>query len=348
MAGHPPLPIGLAQASPQQMVVHSAGCNAPWTGKPPCRMVSATTVRQWIQMRPGAAPVRSPNCTPNRGRKGLRTPEMDGIPLRWIRLCVSSILFPLRSLRSALAVVLPRTRRFSGRSSAIAASALLSSVSRNPQVAKSLCAEFGSSNRPGGAFLPSPQAIAHVWPARQGISPSDAEIVITYRGCLALAPTFAEAFPPFPVESFDAFLACPAPIGVKLATPSGKGRPVGGLLAGAAWLRPKPTTGRSPQRLTSAHPTWYAQSQGYLVPCQDRDAGRATRTASFAGFARRQAIWGHRPWPGPAGLAWISNGRLGLLMFLLYQRASPSSLLTENPKTQIRPDCLVRRWAGLD
>ncbi|MCT4364559.1 hypothetical protein [Synechococcus sp. CS-603] len=85
--------------------------------------------------------------------------------------------FPLRSLRLGLAVVLGLATAFSG-SSAIAASALLESVKQNPQVAKSLCAEFRKLNSQG-VRSSSPQAIAMV-ARRQGISPSDAEIVITY------------------------------------------------------------------------------------------------------------------------------------------------------------------------
>lgn len=76
-----------------------------------------------------------------------------------------------------LAVVLGLATAFSG-SSAMAASALLESVKQNPQLAKSLCAEFRKLNSQG-VRSSSPQAIAMV-ASRQGISLPDAEIVTTY------------------------------------------------------------------------------------------------------------------------------------------------------------------------
>ena len=61
---------------------------------------------------------------------------------------------------------------------ASAQSALLESVKQNPQRAKALCSELKSLNAQGLSYT-SPQALAQL-ASRQGLSPTDAEILSTY------------------------------------------------------------------------------------------------------------------------------------------------------------------------
>jgi hypothetical protein len=59
-----------------------------------------------------------------------------------------------------------------------AASPLLESVKQNPALAKQMCARFKQLNAEGQSAT-SPQSIAAV-AAAQGLSPMDAEVLITY------------------------------------------------------------------------------------------------------------------------------------------------------------------------
>ena len=61
---------------------------------------------------------------------------------------------------------------------ASAQSALLESVKQNPQRARALCGELKGLNAQGLSYT-SPQAVAQV-ASRQGLSPTDAEILSTY------------------------------------------------------------------------------------------------------------------------------------------------------------------------
>ncbi|MFM7313320.1 MAG: hypothetical protein ACKO0M_09165 [Cyanobium sp.] len=61
---------------------------------------------------------------------------------------------------------------------AAAQSALLESVKQNPQRAKALCAELKDLNAQGLSYT-SGQAVAQI-ASRQGLSPTDAEILSTY------------------------------------------------------------------------------------------------------------------------------------------------------------------------
>jgi hypothetical protein len=61
---------------------------------------------------------------------------------------------------------------------ALANSPLLESVKQNPQRARALCDELQALNAQGLSYT-SPQAVAQV-ASRQGLSPTDAEIVSTY------------------------------------------------------------------------------------------------------------------------------------------------------------------------
>ena len=61
---------------------------------------------------------------------------------------------------------------------AFAQSALLESVKKNPQRAKDLCRELKELNTQGLSYT-SPQAVAQIG-SRQGLSPTDAEILSTY------------------------------------------------------------------------------------------------------------------------------------------------------------------------
>lgn len=61
---------------------------------------------------------------------------------------------------------------------AAAQSALLESVKQNPQRARGLCNELKTLNAQGLSYT-SPQAVAQV-ASRQGLSPTDAEILSTY------------------------------------------------------------------------------------------------------------------------------------------------------------------------
>ena len=61
---------------------------------------------------------------------------------------------------------------------ASAQSALLDSVKKNPQRAKALCSELKNLNAQGLSYT-SPQAVAQI-ASRQGLSPTDAEILSTY------------------------------------------------------------------------------------------------------------------------------------------------------------------------
>ena len=61
---------------------------------------------------------------------------------------------------------------------ALANSPLLESVKQNPQRARAHCAELQALNAQGLSYT-SPQAVAQV-ASRQGLSPTDAEIVSTY------------------------------------------------------------------------------------------------------------------------------------------------------------------------
>ena len=61
---------------------------------------------------------------------------------------------------------------------AAAQSALLESVKQNPQRAKALCSELKDLNAQGLSYT-SPQAVAQI-ASRQGLSPTDAEILSTY------------------------------------------------------------------------------------------------------------------------------------------------------------------------
>ena len=61
---------------------------------------------------------------------------------------------------------------------AAAQSALLESVKQNPQRAKALCAELKGLNAQGLSYT-SRQAVTQI-AARQGLSPTDAEILSTY------------------------------------------------------------------------------------------------------------------------------------------------------------------------
>jgi hypothetical protein len=65
-----------------------------------------------------------------------------------------------------------------GLAPASAQSALLESVKQNPQRAKALCNELKGLNAQGLSYT-SPQAVAQI-AARQGLSPTDAEILSTY------------------------------------------------------------------------------------------------------------------------------------------------------------------------
>jgi len=61
---------------------------------------------------------------------------------------------------------------------ASAQSALLDSVKQNPQKAKALCSELKGLNAQGLSYT-SKQAVGQI-AARQGLSPTDAEILSTY------------------------------------------------------------------------------------------------------------------------------------------------------------------------
>ncbi|MFM7652119.1 MAG: hypothetical protein ACKO5M_04210 [Vulcanococcus sp.] len=63
-------------------------------------------------------------------------------------------------------------------SPASAQSALLESVKQNPQRAKALCSELKGLNAQGLSYT-SRQAVAQI-ASRQGLSPTDAEILSTY------------------------------------------------------------------------------------------------------------------------------------------------------------------------
>ena len=93
-------------------------------------------------------------------------------------LAVTPLLSRLPLPRPPLALLLLAAGLGLTAGPALAQSALLESVKQNPQRARALCAELKGLNAQGLSYT-SAGAVAQV-AARQGLSPTDAEILSTY------------------------------------------------------------------------------------------------------------------------------------------------------------------------
>jgi len=229
---------------PQQLVVQLGRLATLLDRHPPWRMRQRQRqYAQWISA-PGSSTVARQLDPTTRGTdKAWRY----ALNMECVHpLCENgSSVFP-RFFPSAIApapawpLFLASPRRFSG-SSAIAASCLAGVRQAESTGSQKVSPPNSQPNSQGvRSFLPRRSP----WrPAVQGISPSDAEIVITLRGWPATAPTSLSASPPFGgvVRCLDAL----APMG-EAGHPHSGSRPWAAF-GRAAWCG-SPTTGDRSQR----------------------------------------------------------------------------------------------------
>ena len=105
-------------------------------------------------------------------RRLLLSPHACSRPPR----STAAVRVPLLRLASAAGLAL--LVAFAPAAGAQAASPLLETVKQNPALARQMCARFKTLNAEGQSAT-SPQSIAAV-AAAQGLSPMDAEVLITY------------------------------------------------------------------------------------------------------------------------------------------------------------------------
>jgi len=281
MPAQSPLPDGPGPARPpQQLLSNSAALQRSLNPAPPCRWSAAND-----QSAPGGISAEAPpqaRSSPNDPETGRKGPGY----LKWMFVsprCIACSLdsFPLRSLPSALAVVLP----------AHGVSALgtrpLPLLESVKQESTSSQKSSAPNSQPHQGCVPPPPSDA-MWPARQGIKPPDAEMSITTVG--THAPTGAMSSPPFGESSM---LECP---------PRGESWPLPWNRPCGPWPVPlvrHPTN----RRIASTGPTPYPTrvSSRATVAVQERGAcvrlGRA-----LCRFPRSAGDVATGPRPGPRSM----------------------------------------------